>query len=144
MNIVFVDDQPEYKIQEAIKYLKEKNLNFDYSIFKSSNSALRYIVENLSKIDLIVLDLGLPKIDDNNYLYDKYQGLFVLEQILRKTKDIPIIINSTTVIRHENYKTEKEYFKNFSPAVIEHVEHLTGFYLYEFLETYLSEKIELL
>lgn len=144
MNIVFVDDQPEYKIQEAIKYLKEKNLNFDYSIFKSSNSALRYIVENLSKIDLIVLDLGLPKIDDNNYLYDKYEGLFVLEQILRKTKDIPIIINSTTVIRHENYKTEKEYFKNFSPAVIEHVEHLTGFYLYEFLETYLSEKIELL
>ena len=144
MNIVFVDDQPEYKIQEAIKYLKEKNLNFDYSIFKSSNSALRYIVENLSKIDLIVLDLGLPKIDDNNYLYDKYEGLFVLEQILDKTKDIPIIINSTTVIRHDNYKTEKEYFKNFSPAVIEHVEHLTGFYLYEFLETYLSEKIEFL
>ena len=143
MNIVFVDDQPEYKIQEAIKYLKEKNLNFDYSIFKSSNSALRYIVENLSKIDLIVLDLGLPKIDDNNYLYDKYEGLFVLEQILRKTKDIPIIINSTTVIRHENYKTEKEYFKSFSPTVIEHIEHLTGFYLYEFLETYLSEKIEL-
>jgi len=144
MNIVFVDDQPEYKIQEAIKYLKEKNLNFDYSIFKSSNSALRYIVENLSKIDLIVLDLGLPKIDDNNYLYDKYEGLFVLEQILDKTKDIPIIINSTTVIRHDNYKTEKEYFKNFSPAVIEHVEHLTGFYLYEFLETYLCEKVEFL
>lgn len=144
MNIVFVDDQPEYKIQEAIKYLKEKNLNFDYSIFKSSNSALRYIVENLSKIDLIVLDLGLPKIDDNNYLYDKYEGLFILEQILRKTKDIPIIINSTTVIRHENYKTEKEYFKSFSSAVIEHVERLTGFYLFEFLETYLSEKIEFL
>ena len=144
MNIVFVDDQPEYKIQEAIRYLKEKKLNFDYSIFKSSNSALRYVIKNLSKIDLIVLDLGLPKIDDNNFLYDKYEGLFVLEQILRKTKDIPIIINSTTVIRHENYKTEKEYFKNFSPAVIEHVEKLTGFYLYEFLETYLSEKIELL
>ena len=144
MNIVFVDDQPELKVQEAIKYLKEKKLNYDYSIFKSSNSALRYVVENLSKIDLIVLDLGLPKIDDNNYLYDKYEGLFVLEQILSKTKDIPIIINSTTVIRHDNYKTEKEYFKNFSPAVIEHVEHLTGFYLYEFLETYLSEKIELL
>lgn len=142
MNIIFVDDQPEFKVQEAIKYLKEKKINFDYSIFKSSNSALRYIIENLSKIDLIVLDLGLPKLDDNNYLYDKYEGLSVLEQILRKTKDIPIIINSTTVIRHENYKTEKEYFKNFSPAVIEHIEKLTGFYLYEFLEAYLSEKIE--
>ena len=55
MNIVFVDDQPEYKIQEAIKYLKEKNLNFDYSIFKSSNSALRYIVENLSKRKLYII-----------------------------------------------------------------------------------------
>ena len=144
MNIVFVDDQPEYKIQEAIKYLKEKKLKFDYSIFKSSNSALRYIVEKLSKIDLIILDLGLPKIDDNNYLYDKYEGLFILKQILRKTTDIPIIINSTTVIRHKNYKNEKEYFKSYSPAVIEHVERLTGFYLFEFLETYLGEKVEFL
>ncbi len=144
MNIIFVDDQPEFKVQEAIKYLKEKKLKFDYSIFKSSNSALRYIVEKLSKIDLIILDLGLPKIDDNNYLYDKYEGLFVLEQILSKTKDIPFIINSTTIIKHENYKTEKEYFKNFSPALIEHVEKLTGFYLFEFLETYLGEKVEFL
>lgn len=144
MNILFVDDQPELKVQEAIKYLKEKKLNFDYSIFKSSNSALRYIVENLSKIDLLVLDLGLPKSDDNNYLYDKYEGLFVLEQILRKTKDIPIIINSTTIVKPYDRKNEKEYFKTFSPAVIEHVEHLTGFYLFEFLETYLDDKIEYL
>ena len=144
MNIVFVDDQPEYNIQEAIKYLKEKKLNFDYSIFKSSNSALKYIVENLSKIDLIVLDLGLPKIDDNNYLYDKYEGLFILKQILRKTTDVPIIINSTTVIKPTNGMTEKEYLKTFTPAVIEHVERLTGFYLFEFLETYLSKKIEVL
>jgi len=144
MNIIFVDDQPEFKVQEAIKYLKEKKLKFDYSIFKSSNSALRYIVEKLSKIDLIILDLGLPKIDDNNYLYDKYEGLFVLEQILSKTKDIPIIINSTTVIKPTNCATEKEYFKSYSPAVIEHVEKLTGFYLFEFLETYLGEKVEFL
>lgn len=144
MNILFVDDQPELKVQEAIKYLKEKKLNFDYSIFKSSNSALNYIVENLSKIDLLVLDLGLPKSDDNNYLYDKYEGLFVLEQILRKTKDIPIIINSTTIIKPYDGKNEKEYFKTFSPAVIEHVEYLTGFYLFEFLETYLDDKIEYL
>ena len=144
MNIVFVDDQPELKVQEAIKYLKEKKLNFDYSIFKSSNSALRYITTNLANIDLIVLDLGLPKTEDNNYLYDKYEGLFILKQILRKTKDIPIIINSTTIIKPFDGKTEKEYFKTFTPAVIEHVEHLTGFYLFEFLETYLSEKIEFL
>ena len=144
MNIVFVDDQPELKVQEAIKYLKEKKLNYDYSIFKSSNSALRYITTNLANIDLIVLDLGLPKTEDNNYLYDKYEGLFILEQILRKTKDIPIIINSTTIIKPSEGKTEKEYFKTFSPAVIEHVEYLSGFYLFEFLETYLSEKIEFL
>ena len=30
MNIVFVDDQPELKIQEAIRYLNEKKLKFDY------------------------------------------------------------------------------------------------------------------
>ena len=38
MNIIFVDDQPEFKVQEAIKYLKEKKLKFDYSIFKSSKT----------------------------------------------------------------------------------------------------------
>ena len=119
-------------------------MNFDYSIFKSSNSALRYIITNLPSIDLIILDLGLPKCNDNNYLYDKYEGLFVMEHILNKTKKIPIIINSTTIIKPTNGKTEKEYFKTYTPAVIEHVEKLSGFYLFEFLEAYLSDKIEFL
>lgn len=144
MNIVFVDDQPELKIQEAIKYLKNTNIKFNYSIFKSSNPALKYITTNLSDIDLIIIDLGLPKFEDDISSYDKYEGLFVLEQILNKTKNIPIIINSTTVIRPKGYKTEKEYFENYSPAIIEHVEQLNGFYLFEFLETYLNDKIEYL
>lgn len=144
MNIVFVDDQPEFKIQSAINYLKGLKIDFDYSIFKSSNPALRYITTNLSNIDLIILDLGLPKFDEDIDSYDKYEGLFVLEQILLKTKDIPIIINSTTIIRPSNGKTEKEYFRSFRPAVIEHVEQLNGFYLFDFLVTYLIAKIEYL
>ena len=143
MNIIFVDDQPQFKIQEAINYLKEKKAKFNYEIFKSSNLALRHIIKNLSEIDLIVLDLGLPKFDDGSY-YEKYEGLFILNRIMDNTKDIPIIINSTTVIRSSDYKTEKEYFESFKPAIIEHVEHLSGFYLFEFLETYLVNKIEFL
>lgn len=144
MNIIFVDDQPEFKVKKAIKHLKNLKIEFNYSIFKSSTTALRYITMNLSSIDLIVIDLGLPKFDNDINSYDKYEGLFVLEQILRKTKDIPIIINSTTVIKPTNGKTEKEYFRSFRPAIIEHVNKLTGFYLFEFLETYLITKLEFL
>ena len=141
MNIIFVDDQPRFKVQDAINYLKDKNLKFNYLILRDSNSALKYIYTNLSNIDLIVLDLGLPKFENGIY-YNKYEGIFIMEQILQKTKKIPIIINSTSVIHPQNNITEKEYLKNLRPTIIEHVEKLTGFYLFEFLETYLIDKIE--
>ena len=141
MNIIFVDDQPRFKVQDAINYLKDKNLKFNYLILIDSNSDLKYIYKNLSNIDLIVLDLGLPKFENGIY-YNKYEGIFIMEQILQKTKKIPIIINSTSVIHPKNNITEKEYLKNLRPAIIEHVEKLTGFYLFEFLETYLIDKIE--
>ena len=67
MNIIFVDDQPRFKVQDAINYLKDKNLKFNYLILRDSNSALKYIYTNLSNIDLIVLDLGLPKFENGIY-----------------------------------------------------------------------------
>ena len=143
MNIVFVDDHPVLKVKGAIKQLSMK-IKFNHSIFKCSNSALRYIMKNLSDIDLIVLDLGLPKFDDDPDSYNKYEGLFLLKQILQQANDMPVIINSSTIIKLEGYKTESDYLKQFGPAIIEHVEQLNGYYLFEFIKTYLRTKIELI
>lgn len=142
MNIVFIDDQPQIKVQEAINYLKDNKLVFKYLNFISSDNSIKYIMNNLSSIDLIVLDMGLPKYDYDNLTYNKYEGLYIMKQVLNKTKNIPIIINSTTVINSNYYKTEKEYLNTFRPAIIEHVEKLTGFYLLEFIKSYLDNKIE--
>ena len=143
MNICIIEDQPKFKVQEAINYLKEKKIKFNYIIFKNSSSALQYLMTNLSNINLIILDLGLPKLDNGIY-YNKYEGLFILNKILSKTKKIPIIINSTTAIHTEDCTSEKEYFKNLSPAIVEHIDRLTGYYLYEFIKIYLDDKIEFL
>lgn len=143
MNICIIEDQPKFKVQEAINYLKEKKIKFNYIIFKNSSSALQYLMTNLSNINLIILDLGLPKLENGNY-YNKYEGLFILNKILSKTKKIPIIINSTTAIHTEDYTNEKEYLKNLNPAIVEHIDRLTGYYLYEFIKIYLDDKIEFL
>ena len=144
MHILFVDDMPDFKVKHAIDYLETKKLKFTYNICKSINSALRYFVNHISEIDLIVLDFGLPMFDGDRNLqhYYEYGGLDIIDEIFRKEIfDIPIIINSTTKFQPSNGSTEKEYF---SPAVIEHVDKLDGEQLLEFLKTHLNEKIELL
>lgn len=142
MNILFVDDTPESKIQEAINYLTSKQVKFSHSICLSSNSALRFISTHLNQIDLAVIDLGLP-LFDGSHNYQKIGGLEIIENILLETLDIPIIINSSTTIEFVNGETEKEHFNYYSPAIIEHVPLLDGKWFYEFLSNNLSEKIEL-
>ena len=141
MNILFVDDRPEIKIKYAIDFLKSKNLKFDYNVFKGVNSATCYICDNISKVDLAVIDLGLPILDDG-FGYHEINGLQLIETILSITSDVLIIINSTTDIKSLKGITEEEYFKKFSPAIISHVEYLDGEWLYDFLNEHLKEKIE--
>lgn len=142
MNILFVDDTPESKIQEAIDYLISKQVKFSYSIYLSSNRALRFISTHLNEVDLAVIDLGLP-LFDGSHNYQEIGGLEIIENILIETLDIPIIINSSTTIEFANGETEKEHFNYFHPAIIEHVPLLDGKWLYEFLNKNLSEKMEL-
>ena len=130
MNILFVDDYPNVKVQHAIEYLKLKNVDFTYEIVKSFNSAYRYIASHLNEIDLAIIDLGLPRFDDSDE-YDKLEGLMLVEIIMRKKITIPIIINSTTEIPNE-----EEYFERYTDknAVIKHVKFLDGKWLSEFLK----------
>ena len=130
MNILFVDDYPNVKVQHAIQYLKSQNVEFTYEIVKSFNSAYRYIASHFDKIDLAVIDLGLPRFDDSDE-YDKLEGLRLVEIMSRKKITIPVIINSTTEIPNE-----KEYLESYMErnVIIKHVQFLDGKWLNEFLK----------
>ena len=121
MHILFIEDMPEYKVEHLIDFLKYKKIDFTYEICKSVNSALRYCVQNKDKIDLIILDLGLPRFDDSN-IFSDYAGLDIINEI-----DID----------------EKKWFElNFGPdVIIEHEKRLTGEILLEFINKHLKDKI---
>lgn len=149
MHILFIEDMPEYKVVHLIDFLKYKKIDFTYEICKSVNSALRYCVLNKDKIDLIILDLGLPRFDDSNtvsFVYDEYAGLDIINEICyeKKIRNIPIIINSETDIKPtDDDIDEKKWFElNFGPdVIIEHEKRLTGEILLEFINKHLKDKI---
>ena len=130
MNILFVDDQPEIKVQQAIEYLEQKQLDFTYTIAKSYHSAVKYLSKNLKKTDLAVIDLGLP-IYENGDGYSKLEGVNIISLICWRNNKMPIIINSTTDI-----PDEEEYLKPYisEGANIQHVKTLYGEWLYEFIK----------
>lgn len=120
MNILFVDDLPEYKVDYIVEGLLHKNLHFSYEICKSACTAFRYIVKHLNEIDLAIIDLGLPNFDNELPDSDVY-GLEVVEFLLRKNMNIPIIIHSTTEIPAKKLRT----YISKSPQVM-HVKALTA------------------
>ena len=93
--ILFVDDEPEMKVDPLIDWLKEKEISFSYELKRSVNAALRYIDEHSSEINLIVTDLGLP-LFDNGEGWTTLRGMLIVDQVVRKKLKIPVIINSTT------------------------------------------------
>ena len=129
MNILFVDDQPEIKVQQAIEYLERKELDFTYTIAKSYHSAVKYLSKNLKRTDLAVIDLGLP-IYENGDGYSKLEGVNLISLICWRNNRTPIIINSTTEI-----PDEEEYLEPYiaEGANIQHVKTLYGEWLYEFI-----------
>lgn len=131
MQILFVDDQPAFKVYKAIHYLQNENFNFDYKIVNSVNSALEYIDTYLNDIDLAVVDLGLPMYD-NGLKFDNLNGLKVVDKILKRNLNIPIIINSTTPIPNK-----ESFIQSYieQSAHIEHVKLLDGKWLMDFIKT---------
>ena len=130
INIVIVDDNPEFKVFNAIEHLKRRNFVFRYEIFRSVNESLRFILQNFESIDLIILDLGLPLLSDE-CSYDKLNGILVIQRMCYKEINIPIIINSDTKIPNEF-----EYLKTLrdNGMIIEHVESLNVNWLENFIK----------
>ena len=100
LKILIVEDQPAFKVEDALDYLKFKNLKCEIKMFSSAVSSMRYIRDNLSEIDLAIIDLGIPYFE-NEPIRSKTQGFEVIQEIERnaakddKKKSADISIDST-------------------------------------------------
>ena len=148
INILVVEDQPKFIVEDALNYLKAKNLNFEITLCLSAVSSMRYLRKNLAEIDLAIVDLGIPFFE-GEFVKSSTEGFDVVQEIerlvkRRKKDKLPIIINSTTKIEFSDGTTEEDYFASSKERglIIEHVDCLEGAYLYEFIEKNMPEKVE--
>lgn len=130
MNILIVDDCPETKVRYAIKYLESQNMEFTYTICTSQNSAMEYIINNMNNIDVAIIDLGLPILDDSTDGFGVLIGLSVIELIVKLKANIQVIINSTTPVP---ISWLKHYYGN-PDNWPEHVNYLDGEWLRNYLQ----------
>jgi len=114
-NILIIEDDPGD--QKLIKLgLKRISENFVLLVIGDGEKAVEFIDdydENKNKIDLILLDLNLPRVG----------GMDVLAKIVNNKlmKEIPVVILSTSdVERNQNSELLKHVWKYYSkPATIE-------------------------
>ena len=144
IRILIAEDQPEFKVYPALEELRRKNVKFKYDIFSSAVRALRDMRTQLPEYDLAIIDLGLPWFEDEP-VKSSVGGFEIIEKIIRRNSkenlNIPIIINSTTKIEGSNGETEEEFLKFFTQGtnqVIEHVDELSGEWLYKFIQEHVS------
>ena len=102
-NILIVDDTPELKVEMLIKILEMAKVQFTYEIVKSSNAARRYLADKENKVDVIIMDLGLP-LFDGEFVNDLLEGMHLIYELERFKVKCPVIINSTTEIPGYNEK----------------------------------------
>lgn len=93
MKILIVDDCAEYKCREILEECKNRSI--EVSVEKGINSGLREIFYSGTKYDGIILDMGLPRLDDD-IMPKERGGDIILRDLLRKKSNIPVLIFSET------------------------------------------------
>lgn len=99
--IVLIEDNAD-KSNNIISILDKEGI--EYYLITALNPALRFITNESKKIDGIILDLGLPRFE-NERVEDITAGLDVVEELKRVGITIPVLINSSTLVEID----EKEY-----------------------------------
>ena len=101
-NILIVEDMMANKY--PADYSKLAGDIAEFIIFRSFNSAMRYIRENKDNIDGIILDLGFANFDCNPSTYDEKKGIELLREMHRCKIEIPpVLIFSTTELDGMDY-----------------------------------------
>lgn len=103
MKILVVDDD-DFKVECLAKFLEARGveMHLEYSV----KPALRYAINNPKEISGVILDLGLTS-DNNSFDYDWVRGLDFISRLAFDKIDIPILINSSTIIDLD--KIKKDY-----------------------------------
>ena len=128
MKIIVIEDE-ELKRDEITSFLTKHNIEFE--IFEYVYPALRYITSNVENIDGIILDLGLKSMETWDD-YDPRKGVFIAHELKRKNINIPILINSETIIPG----------MLFTKNVFEHRTRMNDYNSLERFITFLQEKQE--
>lgn len=104
MNFLIIDDD-EYKVRNFTQYLSTEDT---YTIKKSYNSGLRELLLNSeATYDCLILDMNFPVFD--NEQVEENRGLWVLHELKRKKKDIPVVIYSSKFVNISQYENVKDY-----------------------------------
>lgn len=104
--ILFVEDQPEYKLDTLFYFLKKKDIKFEYEVAGSVTEAKLYLSKKTNKVDLVVTDLGLP-IFEGEMVNNSLQGMDIVLDMWKFNTEVPVVINSTTVVPNFNYVKEE-------------------------------------
>lgn len=102
--ILIVEDQPELKVEMLLSILKVERVKFEYEIVGSVTSAKRYLSSRKNKVDVIIMDLGLPTFD-GEYVNNLLEGAKLIDDLDYFDIKVPVIINSTTSI--PNFESKK-------------------------------------
>lgn len=106
--ILFVEDQPDFKLEELFDWLKLKNIKVEYEIVGSVTEAKRYLWNKSNKVDLVITDLGLPHFKGER-VTNLLEGMTIVYDMWEFNTEVPVIINSTTVI--PNFHRAKEEYE---------------------------------
>lgn len=104
--ILFVEDQPEYKLGGLFQWFKSKKIPVEYEIVGSVTEAKLYLRKKENKVDLVVTDLGLP-IFKGEQVTNLLQGMDIVRDIDDFNTEVPVIINSTTFVPSFDYAKEE-------------------------------------
>lgn len=89
-----------------MQWFKLKNIRVEYEIVGSVTEAKRYLCNKDNKLDLIVTYLGLP-VFKGERVKNSLAGMDIVFDMYKFNTDVPVIINSTTVVPNFDYAKEK-------------------------------------
>ena len=71
----------------------------NYAIFDNLEDAWDFYIKNIEKIDVVLLDCGVPRKPNTNVAL--YAGLEIMPRIINRNKNISIILNTPARIQYE-------------------------------------------
>ena len=126
MKILIVEDNENKR--EIVEYIL-KNAGVQFHIEKAINSALKYIHDHHDEIDGIILDLGLPRFENDLHPIP-LGGLDIPDEMEILELDIPILINSfdAGTVKYEDYLFDVHNIKGETqPYTSSHADDINSF-----------------